>query len=323
MHATCFQPSARVRAKKRLSRRGMPPRAGLLLLWPLLLCAQPVLAGVNDIYLRGLVTENANGSVSLRQDDFKSLTTELGFVLTPSPLQPAETTGQSGFDFALGYSLHGISYDKPYWRDAIEGSLDGKTPFPVMQTLGIRGRKGFILPIPLSSEVELGAQWLVDSNLLNLGGKLRLALNEGFQWIPDFAVEAGVNRLVGSQEIDLTTITAGGSVSKGFGVFGDFNLTPFLSYQAIFINAASRLLVVDPNATADVDANLVNFNRIDAMTFTKYQISGANVYHRVSGGLRVHVAIISLYVGVDANLTPENVEKPVFYSVAARAGLLF
>jgi|GEM_PF-673595 len=296
-----------------------------------LLTAQVASAATNDIRLRGLIERDAQGNIVrdaqnnavLRQDDFKALTTELGFILTPSPLQPAETTGQSGFDYAIGGAIHigpnQFGNDRTtYWQDATEGNS-----LPVMTTLGVRGRKGFILPIPMTSEVELGAQWLVDSNLLNLGGKLRLALNEGFAWIPDFAVEAGVNRLVGSQELDFTTITAGGSVSKGFGVFGDFNLTPFASYQAILINAASRLIVVDPTRTADVSDNLETFQRIDAMTFANGQITGANLYHRMSAGVRFHVAIVAIYIGADVNYMPDRPDDPFFFSIASRAGLLF
>ena len=60
------------------------------------------LAASNDINLVGLVNDNGEA----QNDQFRGLVRELGVVMTPSSLQPAETTGQSGFDFALDYTFH-------------------------------------------------------------------------------------------------------------------------------------------------------------------------------------------------------------------------
>lgn len=283
------------------------------------LCAS---AASNDIFLRGLVETNSNGDVIPRNGDFAKLTNQLGYVFTPSPVQPAETTGQAGFDFALDYTVHQISSKEAFWTDAVEGKLEGRTLLPFLQSLGVRGRKGFILPVPLTSEVELGATWLIDSSLLVLGGNMRVALNEGFRFIPDVAIMTGINRLVGSPDLDFTTVTVGGSVSKGFGLFGDFNLTPFVSYQSIFINAASRILDLDPLNTGDVGNN-VTFDSIQAVTLENGSVTGMNRLDRISGGLRLHVAVVQISVGVDVNLVPEDgALKPYFQSIV-RAGMLF
>lgn len=287
------------------------------------LAAPPSAAANNDIYLRGLVEDDGNGNLVPRNADFKKLTTELGFVLTPSPLQPAETTGQAGFDFAIGYTVHQISSQEAYWRDSVAGKLDGREIFPVLSTIGVRGRKGFILPVPLTSEIELGAQWLIDSTLLNLGGKVRVALNEGFAYIPDVAVEAGINRLVGSQDIDFTTVTAGGSISKGVGIAGDFNLAPFVSYQSIWINAASRIIDLDPTNTGDVGNN-ITFDRIEMVSFDgNGSITGMNRYDRVSAGIRANVNIVAFHLGLDVNLIPENGTVRPMFQYSGRAGILF
>jgi hypothetical protein len=246
------------------------------------------------------------------------LVQELSLVMTPTPVQPAETTGQAGFDFGIDYVIHDISEDQAYWADAVEGRLENRDLLPILQTIGVRGRKGFPLPIPLTSEVELGANWIVDSQMLNLGGNVRLALNEGFRWIPDLAVSAGVNRLVGTEDLDMFTVTAGGSISKGFGIGGTINVAPFLGYQSIFVNASSRVIDPTPGFIEDVGDNVV---------FNEVQISDPTTrIDRLEAGVRVQAAIVELSTGFNFNLLPDingGNDRRLFMQYAIRAGLYF
>lgn len=259
--------------------------------------ALPALAGPNDIELLGLIDRSDPADPKVRQDDFRSLVREMGLIFTPSSIQPAETTGISGFDFAFVYAFHPVQFDKPYWQDAIE-EKGSRLPM----TIGATARKGFVLPVPLASEVELGAQYLIESQMVNLGANIRLALNEGFtgaHWwiiIPDIAVETGINRVVGSDDLDLLTVTAGGSVSKGFGVFGSFNLCPYVSYKSIFVNASTRIVDADPTNTSNVEDNVV----FDIVPLAENRID------RISGGVRVVVAHVMLSGGVDVNLLDDQ-----------------
>lgn len=274
-------------------------------------CAVPALAGPNDIELINLVDTSDPNDPKPRNEDFRSLVTELGLIFTPSPLQPAETTGIAGFDFAFEYAFHPVNIKEAYWQDALENPGD-RLPM----TLGARARKGFVLPIPLASEVEMGAQWLVESQMLNIGANVRLALNEGWtgdHWwvfIPDIAIQAGVNRVVGSDDLDLVTATAGGSISKGFGLFGQVNLCPFLSYQAIFINGSTRLVDANPEIVTNVDDNVV----FDIVPLEENRVD------RISGGLRVIVAHVSLSGGVDVNLLGDGKQ---IVQVGLRTGVSF
>ncbi len=259
--------------------------------------AAPALAGPNDIELSGLVDKQDLTNPVVRQEDFRLLVRELGLIFTPSSIQPAETTGISGFDFALTYGFHPVNVDKPYWQDALE-----EKGVRLPMTIGATARKGFVLPIPLASEVELGAQYLIESQMVNLGANIRVALNEGFtgnHWwifIPDIAVETGINRVVGSDDLDLVTATAGGSISKGFGVFGSFNLTPYVAYKSIFVNASTRIIDANPDVTTNVEDNVV---------FAIVPLA-ENRMDRISGGMRVIVAHVMLSGGVDVNLLGEQ-----------------
>jgi hypothetical protein len=275
------------------------------------LTALPARAGAMDVDVVGLVDATDKANPVTRDADFRSLVRELGLIFTPSNVQPAETTGISGFDFAFQYAFHPFDLAKPYWQDALEQK---GTRLPM--TLGASARKGFILPVPLASEVELGAQWLVESQMLNLGANVRLALNEGFtgnHWwvvIPDIAVNMGINRVVGSDDLDLLTVTAGGVVSKGFGVLGVMNVCPFVGYQSVFVNGSTRIIDADPTNTANVEDNVVFAivpladNRID----------------RISAGLRLIVAHVMLSGGVDVNMLEANNTVTQF---GLRAGLNF
>lgn len=260
-----------------------------LLITAIVCVSFPARAGANDLSLLPLVNKPAGGDPTADNAQFRSLVRELALVMTPTTMQPAETTGQSGFDFALDYNFHTLNFQQPYWTQTRKPGAA-----PLLMTLGARARKGFVLPVPLTSEIEAGAQWLIDSQLLNLGANVRVALNEGFRWIPDLAVSAGINRMVGSDEIDLLTVTAGAQISKGFGVFGSFNLCPFAGYQSIWVNGASRIIDADPTNTANVDDNVL----FQTVSIT----SAASRSDRFSGGVRLIFAVVQLTAGLDVNV---------------------
>ncbi len=286
-------------------------RAASLIFSLVVVTALPALAGPNDINLLGLVDTSDPENPKPRNEDFRSLVREMGVLFTPSSQQVAETTGMAGFDFAVDYAFHPVNIDKAYWQDALE-SPGSRLPM----TLGARARKGFLLPVPLASEVEVGAQWLVESQMVNLGANLKLALNEGFtgnHWwvaIPDIAVTAGINRVVGSDDLDLLTVTAGAAISKSFGVFGSVNVAPYASYQSVFINGSTRLVDANPGNTSNVDDNVV----FDNVEFTNNRID------RISGGVRFIVAHVMFSGGVDVNLLDP---QTTIVQAGLRAGVSF
>ncbi len=277
--ARLSRPNGRVRTK----RPALSPAALLVVALGVLVSAAPAAALPNDIHLVRLLDDDGAGGFTQDDAAFRAISRELGLVMTPTSMQVAETTGHSGFDFGLDYSFHTMRFEQDYWRAREERNV------PLLMTLGARARKGFVLPVPLTSEVEFGAEWLIDSQLLNLGTNVRVALNEGFRWIPDLAVQAGINRMVGNDELDLLTVTAGGQVSKGFGIAGSFNVNPFVGYQSIWVNASSRIVDANPIDTANVEDNFV---------FTLVPLA-QNRMDRLSVGLRLVVAVVSIAGGVD------------------------
>ncbi len=284
--------------------------AALFALFVVAVASLPAQALPNDIELLGLIDNSDPAAPKAKNTEFRSLVRELGVVFTPSSQQLAETTGMSGFEFALDYAFHPVNIEAAYWQDALE-SPGSRLPM----TLGARARKGFLLPIPLASEVEVGAQWLVESQMVNLGANLKLALNEGFtgnHWwvgIPDIAVTAGINRVVGSDDLDLLTVTTGAVISKGFGLFGSINFAPFVGYQSIFINGSTRLVDANPLITNNIEDNVV-FNVVGLAD---------NRIDRVSLGARVIVSHVLLQAGVDINLLGDT----TIVQTGLRAGVSF
>src|SRR5262249_28418572 len=98
---------------------------------------------------------------------FRSLASELGIVLAPKLLAPADTIGFGGFQFSFEYSLTEISKDKDYWdaaRVVDPTNRLQKRPEGFLPTYGVFVRKGIWLPLP-SFELGAGALHLGNSNL--------------------------------------------------------------------------------------------------------------------------------------------------------------
>jgi hypothetical protein len=247
------------------------------------LWSSSVSAGPNDLHVDRLVSSDPQNGVQARQGDFRLLSREVGVLITPALMQPAETTGIAGFEFAADATFQLVNFNAPYWQDVIE-QKGQRTPI----TLGARARKGFILPIPLTSEIEMGAQWLVESQLVSVGGNVRVALNEGFRYAPDIAIMAGVNRLVGDNILDLVTATTGATISKGFSFLGTFQLCPFAGYQAIFV---SGLIDAGPQNSSNVSDNVV----FETVSLTQNRLD------RASFGVRIVAARVLVSVGTDIN----------------------
>ncbi|MBL91997.1 MAG: hypothetical protein CMH56_09335 [Myxococcales bacterium] len=296
-------------------------RFGILLSLFTALGATSVHAGPNDLDISSLM-DSAN------QPDnagFIGLAKELSSVITDINLAPAETPGLSGFDFGIDYSFHDITESETFWKNSLQGRFENRTPPLGLQTLGVKARKGFILPIPHATELELGASWIGDSNMWSLGAAFRLGLYEmgsfntkyWMTWVPDVAAMIGGNRLIGTSQMDLTSANAGLAVSKNFAIAGDFSLTPFFSYQQIYTHAASDTIDPDPSDFTDVDRNVV-FNALNEFTF-----DNAGYATRQTGGFRLVVGLVELVLGyASTTYTINNAERTMsHYNV--RGGLNF
>src|SRR4051812_27788050 len=85
-------------------------------------------ADSNDLVLARLGTRVMDGSGQLtavvgQNLEFRELASQLGVVLSPHLLTPADTLGFGGFQFSVDYATTQIDSSAPYWR-ALESSTD-------------------------------------------------------------------------------------------------------------------------------------------------------------------------------------------------------
>jgi len=275
------------------------PRAsewlGALAFFLALWTPQRALAGRYDVDLARL-TSNAAGEFAPRNDDFRSLSSELGTLFAPRPMDPGDSLGLSGFSFSADVTVNTLGGDKPYWADTTDDSAGNVAP-----SLQIMGRKG------LYPGIELGAAatHLFDSRMWSMGGYFKLALHEGFHHlpIPTIALRGTFARLLGAKDFSLTTGAITVTISHIFGVGKTYSLTPYLGYEALFVVSRSSPLSVPPDcditmSPPDGCAGLPP-GAISEFTF---EDAGVIIRHRPHLGLRFLFSVMRL--GFEAMIVP-------------------
>ncbi|MEZ4363473.1 MAG: hypothetical protein R3B48_25080 [Kofleriaceae bacterium] len=216
-------------------------------------------ADVNDLVLSRLARRVEQGgmvtAVIPQSRDLRALASQLGVVLAPHLLTPADTLGFGGVQFSVDLSTTQVDRDAAYWR-AAEGSPDpdgtggGKHTAGYLSTIGFFARKGMWFPAP-AMELGGGAVHLKDSNMW--AGQLyaKLALQEGYHDypLPSLALRGAVSRLMTQRELDLTVISLDASLSKHIGILGTWNLNPYAGWNTLLIIPRSE--VIDPTPEID------------------------------------------------------------------------
>lgn len=281
----------------------------------------------NDLSLECLIgprPAKTSSDPTLREQSlYRSLLSELSAVMALPVLDPADTTGYSGFHFS--FDVVGTTIRDP-GNNAVGNYWSGYAqPDGTHSQAGVRHVSGSILPVatlmlrkgiwlplpPLPSvELGLGASNLLQSNIYALNGYLKFAIHEGYHDIPlpSFAVRASVSRIAGAPQVDLTIITVEGTISKAFGVGGTFTLEPYIGGGALFSIARSQ--VIDTAPTIDLyrgPANSTGFSTTEALSQKIVFPTQDNIIRwRLFAGLNLHVSIFSItgyfsYFGVGAD----------------------
>jgi hypothetical protein len=196
----------------------------------------------------------------VRQTMYKSLMSELSLVMAPHPLSPADTLGYSGFQLGFETSFTQISNNADYWKQGVSSVSSN-----FLSTISVMARKGLWWPLP-GFEIGAGATKLIDSNLYAVQGYAKFALHEGFHdWpLPSLAVRASVSHLLGTGEVDLTTLALEATVSKSFGVGGTVTLDPYIGAGALLTFVRGE--VIDATPAVDSYKQGASSNDINANT---------------------------------------------------------
>ncbi len=233
--------------------------------------ASPARADQNDFTLERLIgppavpgTINDPTTVAV-QSQYRSLMSEMGVVMSPKFLSPADTVGWSGFQLSFDASFTSVSNKASFWKQGVQGHTDPRTGNSMgdgpssgfLSTISVFGRKGIWLPIP-SIEIAAGGTKLLDSELYALQAYVKFAIHEGFHhhgdWfgviMPAIAFRGAVSHLFGSSQVDMTVISIDGSISKSFGIAGVLKLDPYLGANGLLNIVRSGVIDTSPNVDA-------------------------------------------------------------------------
>ncbi|MCA9649944.1 MAG: hypothetical protein H6712_20985 [Myxococcales bacterium] len=274
-----------------------------LALWP-----STAEAGKYDLDLTPLGSLEQQGSNTVIVQDnaaFRSLSSELGTIIAPQPMDTADSLGLSGFALSADVTINTISASQNYWRNTSDGA---DTAVPSMQ---IMGRKGLWPGL----EVGAGATHVFDSRMWALTGYGKIAFHEGFHHlpIPSIAIRGSFSRLLGAKDLNMTTAAPAVTISHLFGLGKTFSLTPYVGYEALIIISRSQVLNANPScdefddaynedpAACDFPAGDPNATHKPASEFV-FQNGGSIVRHRPHLGLRMIFSVIR--VGVEAMFVP-------------------
>jgi hypothetical protein len=252
------------------------------------LVPQVALAGKYDLDLTRL---GSGTGASFSQDDagFRSLSSELGTIMAPKPVDTADSLGLSGFAISADFSVNTIGGGRNYWQSTSNGSADNVAP-----TMQIMGRKGLWPGV----EVGGGATHLFDSRMWAIGGYGKIAFHEGFHHlpIPSIGVRVAGSRLLGAKDFNLSTVAPALTVSHVFGLGKTFSLTPYVGYEALIIFSRSQVLDSSPNCDEFDD-----FYNEDECTGPAgqqnefvFKDAGAIVRHRPHFGVRMIFAVMRI-----------------------------
>ena len=256
-----------------------------------LLAPGAAFADDNDLVLARLANrmdDGAGGTIVIPQNaELRSLASELGVVLAPHMMTPADTLGFGGFQFTVDYTTTTIDGDASYW-DARQAT----SPTSSMSTVGFFARKGLWFPVP-SFEVGGGATHLVDSNIWTAQFYAKVAFVEGYHDlpIPSIAARGAVSRMMSQRELDLTVASFDIVASKHFGMGGTWRLDPFVGWNLLFVIPRSE--VIDP--TPDVDP-LVPGNEMDSQNSFVFKDQDLILRNRFSVGAKLQFSIVQLTV---------------------------
>jgi hypothetical protein len=248
------------------------------------------MADSNDLILGRLTnrTDDGNGNVLIvpQNAELRSLASELGVVLAPHMLTPADTVGFGGFQFTVDYTTTTITADADHWRAREDSS---NTPSS-LSTIGFFARKGLWFPVP-SFEVGAGATHLVDSNIWTAQLYTKIALVEGYHQlpIPSVAVRGAVSRMMSQRELDLTIASFDIVASKHFGIGGTWRLDPFLGWNLLMVIPRSE--VIDPTPHIDpLDPD--NFD--DSMKSFVFKDQDLILRNRFMVGVKLQFSVVQL-----------------------------
>jgi hypothetical protein len=274
-----------------------------------LVWSQPLWAGENDLVLHRLgecTYENSECvSVIPNTAAFEDLTRDLGFILSPKGLSPADTIGIAGFESSFEISLNVINPSAEYWQTAVED----RDPSQLMTVSQVHFTKG----LPHSLEVGGVLSHLHSSDIWSVGTELTWSFHDDFfHPVPNLGARGFVSHAVGASDLNLTTAGVDVITDVPLGVNGMFSFTPYVGYNFLAVFASSRLLDASP---ADPAPPVESTEGTLAVKPEFVFENVTNTFHRYLGGFRCRFAYV--------NFTTEVLFSPEVQTYSFKLGMDF
>jgi hypothetical protein len=166
-----------------------------------------IFLGVGVLFLFAFQTYAQAGTLNipleLSQAEFKDISKELGLAVSYLPLSPAEPLGIIGFDAGLEVTAASTKSDS--WKSV------GDPPKTIIVPK-LHVQKG----LPFGIDVGAIYSSVPGLNVQLVGGEIKYAIIGGNIALPAVAVRGTYTKLLGVDSLDLSTVSADLSVSKGF-----------------------------------------------------------------------------------------------------------
>lgn len=170
--------------------------------------------------------------------------------LAPNSMRPARTTGYGGFEMSLFGQFTTIDKNASYIEKGTEGPIsDSKryssrnnTADGLLQIYGVTGRKG----LPYGFELQGTVGYLASTELVMLGGGIRLSPFEGFRKWFDISFGGYVHTLTGTNKVKVTVPAFDIAVSRQFVIANTVIFQPYVGWQQLWINADSGVVDTTP-----------------------------------------------------------------------------
>jgi hypothetical protein len=173
------------------------------------------------------------GVNALTQDEFKSLSRDLGLMISYVPLATAEPLGGVLPHFDLGVEVTSASIDKnaSYWKK-IE-TVPGNDAIPSTVVMPKVHLQVGLPVIP----IDLGLVYATvpGTDVKYTGYELKWAILKGGVATPAIAIRGAYTTLSGVNDMDISTKSVDLSISKGFAIF-----TPYAGYGIVQIDSKEK-----------------------------------------------------------------------------------
>jgi len=251
---------------------------------------------------------------------FSAFMNELGVAIVNWNLEPPETTGYSGFNFAFEYPVSLVND---------QGTLNGVHYWPLqplstgsgaLQMPGVHIRKG----LPYSFEVGAKVNYIEQSNMVAATIEAKWALNEGFLYFPDLAVRGFGTQLIGAREFNLTVAGLDIGLGKQFPINGQMTLTPYVGWSSVWVAATSNVVDFNPSQTENQQFNgSGNASGTGSQDVFASVDIGNNRHNRFYGGLRLISYVVEFGLEASFGLVDTDATSYTIATYSAKIGLDF